>query len=100
MGMHRKVHLPGGPGELESPDRSAAFGSACSGSWEPACTDSSVSTQKQALEQLLSAMNGVVLFVREQCPLVSAEALVLAVLFHLSKGSSILIFLCCCVILG
>lgn len=57
MGMYRKVHLPRGPGEVESPDRDAAFGSAYSGSWEPACTNSLVSMQKEALGQLLGIAN-------------------------------------------
>lgn len=75
MGIHRKMHLPRGPGEVESLDRGAAFESACSGSCEPACTDSLVSSQKEAPGQLLGIPNGMVLFVRELCPLVSAEAL-------------------------
>lgn len=52
MGVHRKVQFPRGPGEVDSPGRDAALGSACSGSCNPACTNRVVSSQQGALRQL------------------------------------------------
>lgn len=57
IGMHRKVHLPGGLGKVESLEKDAGFGSACSGFWEPACTSNWVSSQKDEMGQLLGIAN-------------------------------------------